>query len=120
MGISRFSATDLKNKDFGITDKRAEAPADYRKLKRRWKDSTANRVIMPLIPYDPTNDTLPPRSRALELRTGVRFDDSNKPFFGLGAKYYDVEQSKMHIRYTMRRGVFNGPADGWDMDGARV
>ncbi|MEO7101429.1 MAG: ABC transporter permease subunit [Luteolibacter sp.] len=116
-----FLPHDLKNKDFGITGERAEAAADYREIQRQMKASGKGRVIMPLIPFDPTNDTLPPRSQTLTERTGIYCEGhGDKPFFGLGARYYDVEQSKMHIRYTMRRGRFNGPADGWDEKGSPV
>lgn len=116
-----FLPEDLKNKDFGITGERAEASADYREIQRRMKAAGKGRVIMPLIPFDPTNDTLPPRSEPLTQRDGVyQVGNGGKPFFGLGATYYDVEQSKMHLRHTMRRGRFNGPADGWDKDGRPV
>ncbi len=116
-----FLPTDLKNKDFGITDKDAEGPADYRKLKRTWTKESDNRVIMPLIPYDPTGDTLPPRSRPLDLRDGVWFEKgSGKPYFGLAAKYHDVVEAKMHLRFTMRKGVLNGPVDGWNELGMPV
>ncbi len=115
-----FLPGDLKNKDFGVTDKTAEASADYRKLKRAWKDSKTKRVIMPLVPYDPTGDTLPPRSRELVQRDGVWYENSSKPYWGLVAKYHDVADSRMHLRFTMRNGVLNGPADGWTEDGTPV
>ena len=110
-----FRTGDLKNKDFGIMGKREEAPADYRELKRICKATGKGRVIMPLVPYDPTGDTLPPRSRTMESRDGKLHEgNSRKPYFGLVAKFYDVEQARIHLRYTMRRGLLNGPADGWD------
>lgn len=116
-----FLSHELKNKDFGVTDKTAEASADYRKLKRVWKDSKTNRVIMPLVPYDPTGDTLPPRSRELVRRDGALYESSgSKAYWGLAAKYYDIAESKMHLRYTMRKGTLTGPADGWNMDGLPV
>lgn len=116
-----FRASELKNKDFGMMGEREEAPADYRELKRIFKTAGKGRVIMPLVPYDPTGDTLPPRSRALELRDGKYHEGSGRnPYFGLVAKYYDVEQARMHLRYTMRRGLQNGPADGWDEKGQPV
>ena len=116
-----FLPHELKNKDFGITGERAEAAADYREIKRRMKASGEGRIYMPPVPFDPTGDTLPPLSRRLTERDGVRYEgDSNKPFFGLVAKYYDVDQSKMHLRYTMRRGKLSGPADGWDEKGKPV
>lgn len=115
-----FLPTDLKNKDFGVTDETAEAPANYRKLKRAWKGSRENKVIMPPVPYDPTGDTLPPRSRELLQREGLYAESGGKPYYGLVARYYDIDESKMHLRYTMRKGVLSGPADGWDEAGTPV
>lgn len=116
-----FLTSDLKNKNFGITGPDEEAPANYRKLKRSWENDSKNRVIMPIIPFDPTGDTLPPRSRSLDLRDG-RYDEagSSRPYYGLVAKYYDIAEAKMHLRYTMRKGLLNGPADGWDNEGTPV
>jgi len=114
-----FLPTDLKNKDFGVTDKTAEAPADYRKLKRAWK-GTENRAIMPLVPYDPTGDTLQPRSKALQLRDKILCETGSKPYWGLAAKYFDPAEAKMHLRYTLRDGKLTGPVDGWNADGLPV
>lgn len=116
-----FLPTDLKNKDFGVTDKTAEAPADYRKLKRLWKGMPDRRVIMPLVPYDPTGDTLQPRSRELQLDEGAYSENGGrKPYWGLAAKYFDTAEAKMHVRYTLRKGVLTGPADGWNAEGLPV
>lgn len=116
-----FLQSDLKNKDFGIDDATADAPADYRKLKRLWKGNKENRVIMPLVPYDPTGDTLQPRSRELLQREGIYHENgSRKPYYGLVAKYHNVAEARMHLRYTMRNGLLNGPADGWDAAGVQV
>jgi microcin C transport system permease protein len=110
-----FLPSDFKNKDFGIHDQNAEAPVNYRKLKRLWADTETNRVILPLIPFDPTGDTLPPRSRQLDQRDGIYFEaGSRKPYYGLVAKYHDAGEAKMHLRYTMRKGMLTGPADGWN------
>lgn len=116
-----FLTGDLKNKDFGIRGEREEAPADYRELKRLYQAAGKGRVILPLVPYDPTGDTLPPRSRTMELRDGKYHEGhSQKPYFGLVAKFYDIEQARIHLRYTMRRGLLNGPADGWDANSLPV
>ena len=114
-----FLPSDLKNKDFGVSDETAEAPTDYRKLKRAWKDNSENRVIMPLIPYDPTGDTLPPRSRALTKHEGI-YRESGNPCWGLAAKYFDIAEAKMHLRYTLRKGILTGPVDGWNAEGLPV
>ncbi|MBK1882921.1 ABC transporter permease subunit [Luteolibacter pohnpeiensis] len=113
-----FQEKTYKNKDFGLVGEDADAPANYRLLKRKLKGSADGKVIMPLIPFDPTGDTLPPRSKSLVEREGVYYESgrSSEPYWGLAASYYDVEGSKMHVRYTMRRGVLEGAADGWDSE----
>ncbi len=116
-----FLPGDLKNSDFGDTGERADANVNYRELKRRFATSGEGRVIMPLIPYDPTGDTLPPRSRPLVMREGIFHEaGSREPYSGLAARYYDVAASKIHIRYTLRAGVLAGPADGWTADDTPV
>jgi len=116
-----FLQTDLKNRDFGIDGESAEAPADYRELKRSFAQIGKGRVILPLIPYDPTGDTLPPRSKSLELREGKYYESgSSEPYSGLAARYFDVLKSKMHLRFTLRKGRFSGPMDGWDEKGVPV
>jgi microcin C transport system permease protein len=113
-----FLPSDLKNKDFGITGPTAEAPADYRKLKRTWNRQGTDRIIMPLIPFDPTGDTLSPRSVNLSERDGIYYEGSSrKPFWGLAAKYYDPAEGKIQIRYTLRKGILNGAVDGWNLEG---
>ena len=112
---------DLKNKDFGITGERAEADADYRELKHLFEQNHQGKVIMPLVPFDPTGDTLPPRSRPLVLRQGVYYESgSRKPYWGLAARYHDVRTSKIHLRQAMRNGVLTGPFDGWNAEGTPV
>jgi microcin C transport system permease protein len=116
-----FRPLAMKNKDFGITGESPEAPVDFRKLKKQFQASKQGRVIMPLVPYDPTGDTLPPRSRQLAEREGVHYESGgSKHYFGLAARYHDVDDAKIHIRYTMRDGVLTGPADGWNENGTPV
>jgi microcin C transport system permease protein len=117
-----FLTRDLKNQDFGMTGERAEAPADYRELKRLVASGQIDgRVIMPLIPYEPTGDTLPPRSRPMVQREGIYYESGNRtPYSGLVARYHDVERGRMHVRHTMRNGRLSGPFDGWDAAGERV
>jgi hypothetical protein len=74
---------------------------NYRKLKKIFHESGTGKVIMPLIPFDPTGDTLPPRSRPLVEREGVYHESgSRKPYFGLAARYHDVDKAQIHLRYT--------------------
>ncbi len=113
-----FLPTDLKNRDFGITSDAPDAPVDYRKLRKQLKANGLGTVVMPLIPYDPTGDTLPARSRPLVERDGLFYEaGSSKPFWGLAVRYHDADAGRMHLRLTMRNGIPNGPVDGWAADG---
>jgi microcin C transport system permease protein len=116
-----FLPQDLRNRDFGITTGPADAPVDYRRLEKTLRENGRGRVIMPPVPYDPTGDTLAPRSRPLVLREGVYHQQGGqKPFFGLAARFHDTDTGRIHIRHTLRNGVLSGPADGWSADGTPV
>lgn len=118
-----FTPRPHKGSDFGITGERKDAPVNYRKLKLGWEneESSPGKVFMPLIPFGATNDTLKPRSRQLVQREGIYYESSKrKPYYGLAVKYFDMEDGKFHLRYTLRKGRLSGAADGWDETGERV
>lgn len=118
-----FTKSELKNSHFGDTGDSAEATVNYRELKRRLAADGEGRVIMPLVPFDPTGDTLPPRSRPLVQREGIYQESgSREPYSGLVARYYDHQEARtrMHVRMTMRNGQLTGPAEGWNEDGEAV
>jgi microcin C transport system permease protein len=119
-----FSPKVFKGVDFGIEGELADAPVDYRLLKKKLKQEkqvSKGRVILPLIPYAPTNDTLGPRSLGMVLREG-KYSESGRrtPYYGLAATYHDVDEGRFHIRYTLRNGVFSGAVDGRDENGELV
>ncbi|MCX6875537.1 MAG: ABC transporter permease subunit [Verrucomicrobia bacterium] len=116
-----FLPTELKNADFGMTGPQAQAPADYRTLKRRLEADRAGRVIMPPIPYDPTGDTLPALSRPLIQRDGIYYEAGGaSPYSGMAASFHHVAQADLHLRFTLRHGILSGPVDGWDAAGERT
>ncbi|MDP4623593.1 MAG: ABC transporter permease subunit [Akkermansiaceae bacterium] len=117
-----FNPKPFIGSQFGIEGERADAPVNYRKLKIAFKEAgEGGKVIMPLIPYGSTDDTLPPRSRSLVLKDGVYQEDgSNSPYYGLAAKYYDVVEGTFHLRYTLRNGMLSGAVDGWNEAGDSV
>ncbi len=119
-----FSQQTYTGKHFGISGEGENSPVNYRALKKKLKlekKITHGRVIMPLIPYASTGDTLKPRSRALVQRNGLYYEASSRsPYFGLAAKYHDVDDATFHLRYTLRNGRLNGPVDGWNQSGERV
>lgn len=111
---------EFKNRDYGIAEN-ADAPVNFRELKRSFEEKKQGRVIMPPVPFDPTGDTLPPRSRPLTQRDGKYYAGlSQAGYSGLAARMYDVPQAKIHLRYRFRDGVLDGPVDGWNEAGDRV
>jgi len=117
-----FTPKPYKGSDFGVTGELADAPVNYRSLKIGFrKDPSRGRVIMPTIPFGSTDDTLKPRSKSLVERKGVYHESGNrKPYYGLAAKYHDIEQGNVHLRFTLRNGELSGPVDGWNATGERV
>jgi microcin C transport system permease protein len=117
-----FNPKPFKGSDFGITGELADAPVDYRMLQKAFgKDGSEGKVFMPLIRYGSTDDTLPPRSKSLVERQGVYHESgSRSPYYGLAARYHDIEKGQFHLRYTLRNGKLSGPVDGWDAAGERV
>jgi microcin C transport system permease protein len=119
-----FTSTSFKGSKYGIEGEMADAPVDYRALKvsiKNEKHATDVRVIMPLIPFASTGDTLPTRSRVLVTKEGRYYESGmRKPYSGLAAVFHDVEKGKIHLRYALRKGKLSGPADGWDSNNERV
>ncbi len=116
-----FDREFFTGSDFGIDGERAEAPVNYRNLQSALKESRQGKVIMPLIPFGSTDDTLKLRSKALVKRQGVYEESgSREPYFGLAAQYHNEEEGTFHLRYTLRNGQFDGAVDGWNADGERV
>jgi microcin C transport system permease protein len=119
-----FSPKPFKGSDFGIEGERADAPVNYRKLKsflKKKENRARGQVIMPLIPFGSSNDTLSPLSKPLVERDGLFYQAGSKePFSGLAAQYHDVQEGLFHIRFTLRKGMMSGPVDGWDKAGERV
>lgn len=119
-----FRTKPFKGSDFGIAGEGADAPVSYRKLKANFRSGTSDAramVVMPLVPFGSTDDTLQPRSKSLVERDGIYYESGRRtPFFGLAAKYHDVEEGRFHLRYTLRGGKLSGAVDGWDAAGERV
>lgn len=115
-----FMDREFKNRDYGITTN-ADSPVNFRDLKRKFAETRQGRVIMPPVPFDPTGDTLPPRSRPLTQRDGKFFAGlSQQGYSGLAARMFDVQEARIHVRYRFRHGVLDGPADGWSEEGEKV
>jgi microcin C transport system permease protein len=121
-----FTPKPFKGSDFGIEGERADAPVNYRKLKLDFKageKAGRGKVIMPLVPFGSMGDTLPPLSKSLVEQEGIHYESGSRkriPYSGLASKFHDLEEGKIHLRFTLRGGKLNGPVDGWDATGERV
>ena len=117
-----FTRMVEKGNAFGLKGDKGEAPPNYRELKASFAEKEgSNSVIMPMLPYGPTNDTIAAVSTSLQLSGDGRVKAGGKPFSGLGAQIYDLDQpERMHLRFRFRDGLKDGPVDGWGRDGVRI
>jgi microcin C transport system permease protein len=116
-----FSRGIEKGEDYGVTGDLEEAGADYRLLQRNFEDEESeNVVVMPLIPYAPTGDSIAAVASPLSEDEGV-VTAGGKRFSGLGSNVYDRRTpERQHLRFSFRNGIKEGPADGWDGEGTPV
>jgi len=116
-----FTRNIEKGKAFGLSEDGGDSPADYRQLQIDFKTAdSGDKVLLPLIPYAPTGDTITATSDTLDERDGRLFQ-KGQPFSGLASQVYDARTpERIHLRYRYREGLRDGPADGRDRDGTRV
>lgn len=114
----------FKGKHFGLSGDEAEPAPNYRRLNKKFeKEGSGNWVLMPLVPYAPTQDTVIVPTELLNVRDDglLCFPDSDRPYSGLAAKIYDLDDpARMHLRYRYRHGLKDGAADGWDQNNKRI
>ena len=104
---------------FGMTGNAAAAEADYRLLKREsGKPKRPAFVVMPLVPYDPTGDSVRPATELLDYRADGLFyqSGSQKPFSGQAGQLYDEDEALPHILFKFRKGQRQERAIGWEKD----
>ena len=103
-----------KNRDLGLmTEGTADLEPDYRELKKTFKASGSGTVILPLWPYNPTRDIIDALAKEV--------DPKASKYSGLGTRLWDPERpADRHLRYTYRKGIRNGDAQGWNTNNDRV
>jgi len=109
-----FSTSLEKNATFGITENgKSDLEPDYRELKKDFAESGRGTVILPLWPYNPTQDTINALAKKIE--------PSQLKYSGLGTRLYSPERpADPHLRFTYRKGLRQGDAQGWNVAGDRV
>ena len=117
-----FSRQLEKGEVFGLEGDAGQSPPDYRELRRRFSDAgEGDWVLMPLLPYAPTGDTVTAVSTKIEVSTIGLATVGGEPFSGLASRVYDLAHpERMHLRFRFRDGLKDGPADGWDDQRNRV
>ncbi len=103
-----------KNATFGIIDNgKSDLEPDYRELKKSFSDSGKGTVILPLWPYNPTQDTINALAK--------KIDPDDLKYSGLGTRLYSPDRpADPHLRFTYRKGQRQGDAQGWNLAGDRV
>lgn len=111
-----FSRKVMTGKDFGVTGDQASAEMNYRELQK--KDGFT--VVMPLIPYDPTQDTVKVPHVALETKDGIVLGLNGKPMNGSASTLYDGDSETRHMIYEYREGLKKGLVIGRNKKGEPV
>jgi microcin C transport system permease protein len=115
-----FTRSVEKGSDFGLEGDDAQAPPNYRQLKVDLKEQGEGWALMPFIPYARTGDTITAVSTELQVRDGI-LTDGGKPYSGLAAQVYELRTpERMQLRFRYRKGLKDGPADGWSKDANRI
>ncbi|MDX1679905.1 MAG: ABC transporter permease subunit [Akkermansiaceae bacterium] len=110
-----FKEAQFSAETFGGSGK---GEANYRKLKERFEQSGEGLVIMPPVPYDPTYDSDNELRQPLELRKGIYYEEgSNKPYSGLGYRFYPDEPTRRFSMQKFRKGVQQGREELYRRDG---
>ena len=111
-----FKRGIIKGEELGMTGDAASAEANYRKLKAEGKHT----VIMPLVPYDPTQDTVPVPSKKLSKQGGILLGTDGEPMNGSVSTLYDGNAEQRHMIYEYRKGVLHGLTKGRNRRGEPV
>lgn len=116
-----FTAEIEKGESYGLEGEAGAGPPDYRQLKKDWKKNDVDGlVILPLLPYSPTGDSITATTSSLRL-DGELLYKGRKKFSGYASKVYDLEEPRVrHLNYRYRDGLRDGRAEGWDINREKV
>lgn len=111
-----FSHNIYSGEDFGLSGDQASAEVNYRNLKEK-KGFT---VVMPLVPYDPTQDTVKVPFVVLEKKGGLLLGLDGEPMNGSASTLFDGNSESRHMIFEYRDGVKKGLAIGRNPKGEPV
>ncbi len=90
---------------------------NYRTLAKLAKDDDTLSVLMPFIPFAPTQDTVDLPFVKLEEKNGLLLGIDGKVFSGQATTLLAEDAEKKQISYEYRKGVLQGRAAGRDPSG---
>ncbi len=107
---------------FGLGGDDAEAPANYRDLKKNWKnsDEETGYVLLPPLCYASTLDRI--SVTAVELRQdGGLLYQGRRLYSGYATRVYDLESpERKYLNFRYRDGLLDGKGEGFDEEGNSV
>lgn len=122
-GEMRFPAFErgiVLGQDLRLTGERAETEVDYRRLSKEIKESGSGSIVMPVIPYNPTQDTADLPFLALKEEGGILYNRHGDPMQGRVSTLYSGDPEKRHMIYEYRKGLKQGRVEGKTPKGGLV
>lgn len=115
-----FKQGQYNGTDFG-GDELSEA--NYRQLSKQWKESGSdNWVLMPLVPWDPVLDSQNLVKVELKWQDDGKYylGKESRPYSGNAYTYYQEAESQRHMMLKFRKGLQQGRAEGFALNGDRA
>ncbi len=106
--------------DIGLKGDDALKEVEYRSLKKLIEKEGEGLCVMPLIPYDPTEDTAKVPFVELEMKDGKLLGPDGQQMRGRVSVLYNGDSETRHMVYEYRDGVKQGRATGKDLLGNQV
>ncbi len=115
-----FMRQAVMGSEIGLEGDEALKEVEYRTLKKRIKAEGNGTCLMPLIAYDPTEDTAKVPFLELKMKDGKLLGPKGELMQGRVSVLYDGDSERRHIIYEYREGVKQGRATGKDLRGDQI
>jgi len=116
-----FERARISGKDIGLEGEQSNTEVDYRLLQKEIATGKLDgTVVMPLVPYAPSQDTVDIPYHSLTKDSEVVLASDGQPFNGLASTLYDGDTSKRHMVYKYRKGYKEGLAIGKNKNNEKV
>lgn len=105
-----FERKVYQEKEFGISDTTQEV--NYRHFAKTAESDDQITVILPVIPFDPIQDSVDLPFAKLETKSGLLLGTNGKPFSGQATTLLAEDAEQKQITYEYRKGILQGRAEG--------